>query len=86
MTLSDISNKKHKLAAIYKAVRKNLEKRTDWQAYNSNNWRLRFVGILNDGELHAVILWQGAGIQGKEQHLGVSWENAFNDAGLDDLN
>jgi len=35
MTLSDISNKKDKLAAIYKAVKEDLEKRTDWQAYNS---------------------------------------------------
>ena len=85
MTLSDISNKKKKLAAIYEAVKNNLERRTDWQAYQSNNWRLRFVGIMNDGTLQAVILWQGNGIQGKEQFIGVSWENAFDDAGLNAL-
>lgn len=85
MTLSDISNKKDKLSAIYKAVKKNLESRMDWQAYNSKNWRLRFVGIMNDGTLQAIILWQGAGIQGKEQYVGVSWENAFDEAGLNAL-
>ncbi len=85
MTLTDISNKKDKLAAIHNAVKKNLEKRTDWQAYHSNNWRLRFVGIMNDGTLQAVILWHGAGIQGKEQFVGVSWENAFDEAGVNTL-
>lgn len=85
MTLSDILNKKDKLASIHKAVKDDLGSRTDWKAYNSNNWRLRFVGIMNDGTLQAVVLWQGVGIHGKEQFVGVSWENAFNKACLDTL-
>ncbi len=85
MTLSDISNKKDKLAAIYKAVRDNLESRTDWQAYKSNNWSLSFVGIMNDGELMAIIIWNDVGIFNKEQYVGVSWENAFDKASLNTL-
>lgn len=85
MTLSDISNKKDKLAAIHKAVKDNLERRTDWQAYNSKNWRLRFVGIMNDGTLQALVVWKDAGICNKEQYIGVSWENAFDAASLNVL-
>lgn len=85
MTLSDISNKKDKLAALYKAVKDNLENRTDWQAYRSKNWTLRFVGITNDGELQALVVWKDAGIFNKEQYIGVSWENAFNAASLNAL-
>lgn len=85
MTLSDISNKKDKLASIHKAVKKDLEKRTDWQAYNSKNWRLRFVGIMNDGTLQAVIIWKDHGIFNKEQYVGVSWENAFSATFLNDI-
>lgn len=85
MTLSDISNKKDKLAAIYKAVKDNLESRTDWQSYRSKNWTLRFVGITNDGELQALVVWKDAGIFNKEQYIGVSWENAFNAASLNAL-
>ena len=85
MTLSYISNKKDKLAAIHKAVKLNLERRTDWQAYNSKKWRLRFVGIMNDGTLQAIVVWQDAGIFNKEQYIGISWETAFDDAGLNAL-
>lgn len=85
MTLSDISNKKNKLEAIHKAVKADLESRTDWQAYKSNNWVLRFVGIRNDGSLVAIVIWKDAGIFNKEQHIGVSWENAFNAASLNTL-
>jgi len=85
MTLSDISNKKDKLAAIHKAVKDDLESRTDWQVYNSKNWRLRFVGIMNDGTLQALVIWKDAGIFNKEQYVGVSWENAFDAASLNAL-
>lgn len=85
MTLSDISNKKDKLAAIYKAVKDNLESRTDWQAYNSKNWILRFVGITTGGDLQALVVWKDAEIFNKEQYVGVSWENAFDAASLNAL-
>jgi hypothetical protein len=49
-TLSDITNKKDKLGLIYKGVKENLEKRTDWQAYQGEHWRLRFVDIMSTGE------------------------------------
>lgn len=84
MTLSDISNKKDRLAKLYKAVEDRLKKREDWQAFRGNGWMLRFVAIQNDGSLTAIVRW-GIGYPDKEQYIGVPWETAFDDAGLNAL-
>lgn len=85
MTLSDISNKKDKLAAIYKVVRDDLESRTDWQSYKSDKWILEMVGIMDCGSILAVVVWNDCGIFNKKQYVGMSWENAFNAASIDIL-
>jgi hypothetical protein len=82
MTLSDILNKKDKLGLIYEAVKADLEKRTDWQAYQGNHWRLRFVGIRPTGEIQAIVYWYN---MSKEQYIGMSWENAFDASKLNAL-
>jgi len=72
MNMQDIRNKKDKLALIFKLVKENLESRKDWQAYMGDGWVLQQVGILNDGEIIAVVRW-GIGYTDKEQQIVICW-------------
>ena len=72
MTLLEYNTKKNSLKSIFLAAEQELKSFNNWKVINSDDWKLKHIGINNDGSLTAVVKWTTF-IQ--DQWVGLSWEN-----------
>jgi hypothetical protein len=72
---------KNTLKTVYDTVHVHLTQHTDWKAYRSDDWILRFVGIMDDGTIQAIVVWKDENFFNKEQYVPLSLTSGidFND-------